>query len=399
MKKLEYIDNNVEMGVKYDYALIKKTIKKLGLYPKGKKGEDTDVWNPLHVPFDKAKWFVFMSLRSKGKTTNFLILGLIMNKLYGTVTQYVTQTEPQLFPKNTKGLYNVIISNDYVRKITDGKWSSIVLKARRWYYCNYDDSGKISEMSKDYFCIMVSIDKQETLKSIHNEPLGDLIIFDEFVHKYYMPNEFIEFTQLISTIRRIRQSPIVVMLSNTVNPYSTYFSELEVSDEVLSMEAGDKQIITASGGTNVYVEIIDPKQTKQRITSDRMFFGFKNPLLGAITGNTLWAIKNYPHIERDEEAETLTRRFYVLYNNKLVNLELVQSSLGLVVYCHKATKTYDDSIIYTLGEIRRPLDRYQLGYSKIDKAIWNCFKLNKFYYSTNDIGTIIENYINDCKML
>ena len=83
MKKLEYIDNNVEMGVKYDYALIKKTIKKLGLYPKGKKGEDTDVWNPLHVPFDKAKWFVFMSLRSKGKTTNFLILGLIMNKLYG----------------------------------------------------------------------------------------------------------------------------------------------------------------------------------------------------------------------------------------------------------------------------------------------------------------------------
>ena len=156
--KLEYIDNNIEMGVKYDYALIKKTIKKLGLYPKGnkKKGEETDVWNPLHVPFDKAKWFVFMSLRSKGKTTNFLILGLIMNKLYGTVTQYVTQTEPQLFPKNTKGLYNVIISNDYVRKITEGRWSSIVLKARRWYYCNYDESGKISEMSKDYFCIMVS---------------------------------------------------------------------------------------------------------------------------------------------------------------------------------------------------------------------------------------------------
>lgn len=395
MKTRKYINNNKEMGLEYDYGAVMKEIKRLHLYPKRTK---SDVWNPSHLPFNNAKWFVLMSLRSKGKTTNFLIMGLIMNKLYGTVTQYIVQTEPLLAPKNTKGLYNVIIENDYISKITEGRWSSIVLKARRWYYCNYDESGKISEMCENYVCIMSSVDKQESYKSVLNEPFGDLIIYDEFIRKYYMPNEFIEFSQLFSTIRRIRQSPIIIMLSNTVNLYSPYFNELEISDQVRNMQTGDKQIITSSGGTNVYVEIIDPALSQSRIKSDRMFFGFKNPLLGAITGSATWAINNYQHIIRDENASTISRNHYILYNNKYVNLELVKSDIGLVIYCHWATKTYDDSIIYTLGDIRRPLDRYKIGYTKLDKIIWTCYKNNKFYYGTNDVGAFVESYINDCKL-
>ena len=399
MKKLEYIDNNPEMGIKYDYALIKKTIKKLNLYPKNTKNRKTDVWNPLHVPFDRAKWFIFMSLRSKGKTSNFLLMGLVMNKLYGTVIQYIVQTEPLLMPKNTKGLFKVVIENNYIPIITEGRWQSIVLKARRWYYCNYDESGKISEMSKDYVCIMSSVDKQEDYKSVLNEPRGDLFIFDEFIRKYYMPNEFIEFSQLFSTIRRIRQSPIIIMLSNTVDPYSQYFNELEVADQVRQMEPGQREIITSSGGSNVYVEIIDPAVSEQRKISDKLFFGFKNPLLGAITGSTTWAIKNYPHIYRSESTRVLDRRHYIFYNNKYVNLEIVKSDVGLAIYCHWATKVYDDSIIYTTGEVRRPLDRFKFGYTKLDGVVWKCFQQHKFYYGTNDVGSFVESYINTCKML
>lgn len=396
MKKITYIDNNKEMGVEYDYKAIMKEIKRLHLYPKRSK---SDVWNPSHLPFNNAKWFVLMSLRSKGKTTNFLILGLIMNKLYGTVTQYIVQTEPLLAPKNTKGLYNVIVENDYISKITDGRWSSICLKARRWYYCNYDENGKISEMCESYVCIMSSVDKQESYKSVLNEPLGDLIIYDEFIRKYYMPNEFIEFTQLFSTIRRIRQSPIIIMLSNTVNLYSPYFNELEIADQVRNMQNGDKQLITSSGGTNVYVEIIDPALSQARIKSDKMFFGFKNPLLGAITGSTTWAQRNFPHIIKDENTSILSYNHYISYNNKLVNLELAKTSVGLVVFCHWGKELHDDSVVYTLNEIRRPLDRYKIGYTKLDKKIWTLYKQNKFYYGTNDVGAFVESFINDCNMV
>lgn len=397
--KIKYIDNNPAMGIEYDYGKIKKEIKRLKLYPKkAKEGDDeVDVWNPLHVPFDSAKWFVFMSLRSKGKTTNFLIFGLIMNKLYGTVTQYFVQNDRLLAPKMTKGLYRIVNEFGYIPIITEGRWQSIVLKARRWYYCNYDENGKISEMSKDYVCIMSAVATAEDNKSVLNEPKGDLIIYDEFIRQNYLPNEFVTLSDLISTVRRIRQSPIIIMLSNTVNLYSPYFNELEIADEVQHMEAGDKQIITSSGGTNVYCEIIDPKQSRARIKSDRMFFGFKNPMLGAITGSTTWAVKNYPHIEKSDNTKVLSRNHYIKYSNKLVNLELATTDVGLCVFVHWATRTYDDSIIYTTGEIRRPLDRYKIGHTKLDSQIWKLFQQNKFYYATNDVGSFVESYITDVR--
>lgn len=403
--KIKYINDNMELGIDYDWDLIKRTIKRLGIYPKNKKLandeiQETNVWNPLHVPFKSAKWFTFMSLRSKGKTTNFLLLGLVMYELYGTVTQYLVQNEVLMQPKHCKGLYNVINSCDYVRKITGNKWSAIVLKARRWYYCNYDEDGKISEMSKDYVCIMSSVDKSDQYRSTGiNEPRGDLIIYDEFIHKYYMPNEFVDLAQLISTIRRMRQSPVVILLSNGVDQNSPYFNELEIADQVTHMEAGDKNIFTSSGGTNVYCEIIDPKKTEERIESDRMFFGFKNRMLGTITGSTLWAERNYPHIPRDATTKILLRQHYLKYNNKLVNLELVYNGVGMCVYCHWAKQTYDDSIIYTLEEIKSPLYRYKLGYTNLDKTIWDLYKKNKFYYGTNDVGSFIESYLNTCKMI
>lgn len=391
--KIEYIDNKRDMGIKYDFKAIKSRIRKLKLYPK-----DKDVWNPYHVPFDNAKWFTFMSIRSKGKTTSFLIMGLVMYEMYGTVTQYIRQNDYLLTPKYSKGLYNIVNSCGYVPKITGGRWDAVVLKARRWYYCKYDDNGKIAEMSKDYVCIMTSIDKQNDNKSLINEPRGDLIIYDEFINKYYLPDEFIELSQLISSIRRIRKSPIIVLLSNTVDINSLYFNELEISDTVYHMEAGDRNIITSSGGTNVYVEIIDPSQSQRRIESDRLFFGFKNKMLGAITGSTLWAENNYPHIIRDEKTHVIARNLYIKHNNKLVNLELSMNRAGLVVNCHWATKTYDDSIIYTLGTIVNTQYRYKQGYTRLDKLVWNLYTKNKFYYATNDVGGLVSSYLIQSKM-
>lgn len=395
---MKFINDNEDLGIEYDFALIKKTIKKLGLYPKTVIDPETEeavaVWNPLHVPFDRAKWFVHMSIRSKGKTTNYLIMGLIMNKLYGTVIQYVVQNEYLLAPKMSKGLFRVILNNHYIERITEGRWHGIVLKARRWYYCNYDENGHISEMAPDYVMIMYSIDKQEDYKQAGAvEPRGDLILFDEFIRKYYMPNEFIQLSQLIATIRRNRQSPFIVMLANTIDKNSQYFNELEVYDTVYNMEPGQRELITTELGTNVYVEIIDPLKTAARIKADRLFFGFKNKQLGAITGSTVWAESNYPHIFKPEEIETICKNRYISHNNKLVNLELVKTELGLCVFLHWGKRTYNDSIIYTLGDISEPLHRYRFGFSKLDNLIWKLYKKNKFYYATNDIGRFVESYI------
>ena len=75
----EYINNDKKLGLKYDFNLVKKEFKKLKI-PK-------DVYNPSKLPLDAAKWYISMSPRGVGKTTNILLLGMVMNKLYGTEIQ------------------------------------------------------------------------------------------------------------------------------------------------------------------------------------------------------------------------------------------------------------------------------------------------------------------------
>ena len=60
---------------------------------------------------------------------------------------------------------------------------------------------------------------------------------------------------------------------------------------------------------------------------------------------------------------------------------------------HRATKTYNDSVIYTIGDIDDNRYRFKFGNNKIDVLIWKLYKANKFYYADNSCGTIVNNYI------
>ena len=77
IKNIKYFDNDMQHGINYDWALIKKEFDKLGI--------PENVVNPfLTHKLECGKWVVDMSERSIGKTTNWLLLGMVMNKLYGT---------------------------------------------------------------------------------------------------------------------------------------------------------------------------------------------------------------------------------------------------------------------------------------------------------------------------
>ena len=385
MKK-EFIDGKQSNGLKYEFSLIRKEFKKLKIHG--------DFYNPSKCPFEKCKWFVNLSDRSTGKTTNWLLFGMVMNKLYGTTIQYIRQTDEMITPRNSKNLFDTILSCNYVEKITDGKYNTIVYKARRWFYAVADSDGKIIEQSEKHFMFMLSIDNAENYKSSYNAPYGDLIIFDEFIGKYYYRNEFVRFNDLLKTIIRDRQSPIIVLLANTIEKNSQYFNELEIYTTVQNMKQGDCEILTSERGTNIYVEILESgiKKQKARKKVNKLFFGWKNPLISSITGDD-WAIDNYPHTPQ-LSSDVVLKKYYLEFNNNLVALDVLHcEEIGLYVSVHKATKTYDDSIIFTIGEINDNRKRYRFGYTMNDKKIWELYKRNKFFYSSNDLGSLIENYV------
>lgn len=385
---MKYIKNDKNLGIEYDFNLLKRKYKKLNC--------PNDVYTPLHVPFDRAKWIVDLSDRSTGKTTGWLLLGLLMFREYGTVIQYVRQRADFIAPKISGELFKAILQHGYIEKITDGEYNSVCYRSKRWFLCNRKENGEIENAMEQHFCYMLSVDKSEEYKSGYNAPTGDIIIYDEFIGKYYTQNEFVYFCDLVKTIQRERISPFIVLLANTINKESPYFNELEIYDAVQKMKIGDSDLITTERGTSIYVELLGivMKKKEKRSVLNRLFYGFQNNALGAITGED-WAVKNYQHIP-DGNAQIINSQYYILFNKKYVRLDIVNhETLGRCIYCHWATRNYDDSIIFTIENQTDTRYRFRTGGTAYSK-LWNMYKMNKFYYSTNDVGHFIEQYLNMC---
>ena len=83
--KIKYIKNNPKYGIDYDWNLIKKEFNKLKI--------PDDVFNPFKFhKIEGGKYYFDISEREVGKTTNWLLLAMCVNKLYGSEIVYMRET-------------------------------------------------------------------------------------------------------------------------------------------------------------------------------------------------------------------------------------------------------------------------------------------------------------------
>lgn len=387
--KIEYINDNKLDGIDYDFNFLRNEYKKLKC-PK-------DVYNPCHIPFETSKWNIILSERARGKTTNLLLFGMLIWWHYGTGICYIRSSEQMIMPKASKDLFSNIISFGYVEKISNHKYNTIIYKSRRWYFAHVDEDGEIDLQCPDAFCLMLSIDKNEQYKSVL-ETKNDFIIFDEFIERYYYPNQFILFCDLCKTILRQRRSGVLVLSANTLDINTPWFTELEIREKVEQLGQGDSDIVTTPKGTKVFCEILgkkEPKANRKQQIFNSLYYGFSNSKLASITGSDTWAMYNYPHTPTD--FKILQKNHYLIYNDKLINLEICESEQGTVfVNCHLATKTYEDSVIYSLDFSTDLNHRYKFGVTMVDKFIWRKYEQNLFTYADNSIGSLVEKYVDNC---
>lgn len=394
---IKYINNDIECGIDYDYKQVKKLFKKLGC--------PGDLFDPFPALMSGCRWILDLSERSVGKTTQWLLVGMCMYWIYGTIIQYVRQFEEMIMPKASSDLFSTILKYDYVAKLTDGEYNTIVYKSRRWYFAHMDtESMEITRTCPDHFMFSCSIDKQVQLKSSYNCPTGDLIIYDEFIGKITPVNEFVFFCDLCKTIQRERQSVRFVLLANSIDKHHIYFNELCIYDAVQMLHVGDHLETKSPLGTRIYIDFIglSGERRKKRSVINTLYYGFKNPRLAAITGDDEWAMGCYQHIPKRGEDETdpqcISRQLYLLYNSRYVRLDIMQHpKLGVVIYAHWATQTYDDSIILTCDQRYDPRYQYQLGNKVISRLIKYMYTTNRVYYASNDVGNFMDSYLKRCK--
>lgn len=391
-EKIEYIENKVELGIKIDWGKVRKELKRLKI--------PADTHNPIKVDLEKCGYVIDISDRSRGKTTNKLIVGLVLYKFYNITLQYIRRRSGSLKGNEKLDLYKTVVEHNYIEKIFGDTYNGIMNKGRRWFLVKRDDSGEITDQNEEASTVCFGLDESDNLKSTYNAPRGDMIFFDEFIETSYGLTDFVRFSDIVKTIARDRISPVVFMSSNNINLNSQWFDEFCIRKDIENMKQGDSKYIVSDLGTHIHLEILAEDTSEKREKSNKRFFGFRNPKLISITGKGEWATETFPHIPiyRDEEQEqpkTLQNNIFLQLSGKYVKLKLVNDKeRGVCVFVTPATKLYDDSIIVTADEITSKMQVFALGRGTFMDAIWKLYMNNKFYFATNAEGAFVKSYLS-----
>ncbi len=387
----ELKDNEKKLGIQIDWQLVRKEYAKLKC-PKS-------THNPLKADMENTGYIIDMSDRSRGKTTNKLLLGLILFKLYGIVLHYVRQRKEDCALKSLRDLYKTVLEHKYIEKIFGNEYNDIEYIGKRWYLVKRGADGSVKYSCEDNCTFCVGLDESDGLKSTYNAPRGDMIFHDEFISTVYGYNDFIRFSDICKTIIRDRLSPVIFMSSNTINLNSQWFDELCIRKDVEMVEQGDSKYIISPLGTHIFFEMLNPDTSDVRENVNKRFWGFPNPRLASITGKGKWATESFQHIPlyRDSEAvqpRTLQNILFLTMAGKYVKLKLVDDAeRGVCVFVTPASKVYDDSIILTADDIHSKREVFGIGKGTFIEAYWRLYDKNKFYYATNAEGALVRAYL------
>lgn len=395
-----------------DFTKVRKTVKKLHI-PKEYWGIDFDA-------LEKYQWNIYLSIReTAGKTTQGLLLGCILRETdpehYGAI-EYIRNDESQLTRGNVEALFDTVVHFDYVRKITHGRWDTVKYHSqqKKFYYAKTDEDGTIIEEDKEPICVLHSLQRVYDYKSVYNAPKGNYILFDEFVDTSRSTyGIFVELLNAVSTIGR-PMSPgraeylKIILMGNNTSEYSFWFDEFGLSDQIPYLKFGGAITFNTEYGTTGICKLLEVGEVqKQRLRERNIpFLGFPGKKAAAFTGATEWSGKVYRHPDFDLDYQyCIFRRAYVKHRNRYIQLNIFYDDIrGYYLFCHFSNKPLlDDNLIFTI-EPEKQTDIYGFGkYVTKDKILRVCkeivylYKENRCYFSSNSVGSLLEDFIKNIK--
>ena len=345
-----------------------------------------------------ATYNVIFGERSNGKT--YATLKQVLENYFSNGSQfaYIRRWSVDVQPKRMNNLFNAIIEDGYLEKLSGGKFTAIFYRTGRFYLCTYNDKGKPIYNEEDIIGYAFSLSENEHNKA-NSYPRVTTIIFDEFLtNKIYLPDEFILFMNTVSTIVRQRTNVKIYMLGNTVNKYCPYFKEMGLTN-ILTMKQGTIDLYTyGESKLKVAVEYAD---SKKKFKKNNFYFAFNNPKLKMITGGA-WELNIYPHAPVKWLPKNIIFTYFIDFNDNIYQCEIINKDTNVFTYIHEKTtpiKNPDKDIIYTLDynpkinynvNILKPLTDYQ------NKITW-FYTHDRVYYQDNNVGDAINNYLKICK--
>lgn len=342
----------------------------------------------------EAQYNIIFGQRSNGKTYAVKKYGL--EKYIKTKEQmaYIRRQDIDLKKDKCDSLFSDLEKNGVITELTHGEYTNVYYYSSRWYLCYYDEKGD-RHLDPDPFCFAFSLVSMEHYKST-SYPGITTICFDEFISRsIYLADEFIVFENVLSTIIRHRTNVKIFMLGNTVNKYCPYFKEMGLK-HIRQQKQGTIDLYTyGSSGLKVAVEYT--KSTEKSKDSSNVYFSFDNPSLKMITTGS-WEIAIYPHCPIKYTPKDVKFIYFIIFNEDVLQCEIVITNNENFTFIHPKTteiKNPDKEIIFSQEynpkyNFHRKLTKPK---SNLEKRIAWYFATDNVFYSDNETGEIVRNYL------
>ena len=342
-----------------------------------------------------AQYNVIFGERSNGKTYSVLKYALKRYAERGEQLAIVRRWLDDFRGKRGQQMWDALAANDEISKATGGKWTGIYYYSSRWYLCRYEDDKRVQDETPLAFGFCLTGMEHDKSTSY---PGVKTILFDEFLTRQaYLPDEFVLLMNVISTIVRQRRDVTIFMLGNTVNRYCPYFKEMGL-EHARAMKPGTIDVYHyGDSDLSVAVEYVAPNEKGK--DSD-LYFAFDNPKLAMITGG-LWEIDIYPHCPIKYAPKDVLYTYFIEFSGDLLQCEIVSKDEQYFTFIHPKTtplKDEDEDLIFSPEYSAKPnhVRNITKPVTQLEKKIAMFFKKDKVFYSSNEVGEIVRNYLIFC---
>ena len=361
---------------------------------KKEKKETPKFYELRNILSKNADYNIIFGERSNGKTYAALAYGIERFIKHGEQMAYIRRWREDLRGKRAESLFANHVANGLISRLTDGKFNEVFYMSNKWFLSFYD-----SEKGKRFpdttpFCYGFCLSEQEHEKS-SSYPNVTTVVFDEFLtRRYYLPDEFMLYMNLLSTIIRQRDNVKVFMLGNTVNKFCPYFTEMGLK-QVPYIDQGTIDIYRfGEHGATVAVEYCS---TIVKQKASNKYFCFDNQNLQMITGGK-WELAVYPHLPTKYKPSDVLFIYYIQFNDVVLQANIIQVGNENFTYIHAKTTPIKDentALIYSLEMNGKPNYKRKLlsTASYIETQVARYFATDKVFYQNNEIGEIVRNYL------
>lgn len=351
-----------------------------------------------------GKYLICYGERSSGKTyaaLEYIVKNYLKDGSQGAI---VRRFREDFRGKRATVYFDSLVYNgkgeNVIAKLSKGKFDRVYYQSSKWYLAYFDDELDKVVPDAEPFAYAFPLTEMEHDKST-SYPKITTIFFDEFMTRgSYLPDEFILFMNVCSTIIRSREDVRIIMAANTISMYCPYWKEMGIT-HVRKQKPGTIDVYNyGDSGLTVAVEYTDaPSKGKP---SD-VYFAFDNPKLKMITGGE-WELNIYPHITADFDKKDIVFTYFVLFEEHTLQCEIVLKDNMFFTYVHQKTtpiKDLDSDVIFSItpNEKHNYYKNIVQPCDELSKKIISFYKANKVFYQSNDIGEVMNNYITQCRQM